>query len=119
MNQDNNIPQPQSPSTAGVRGIILTITDEGRVSSQILGSINEAEFLGLGTYLTNILIKDGILALSRNQVATIESIREVVSKLENRDEKGREECGRESCSDLQPLQDSGLSLESSQEDSVK
>ena len=101
-----------------MRGIILTITESGQVASQIMGELNEAEFLGLGTYLSNVLMKDGIMALSRTQMAEIDALQKLIQALEEmRGEKESESCGTESCSDCSPSSDSGQSSENSQEES--
>ena len=103
-----------------IKGIMLTIEENGRVKNQIMGQLNEAEFLGLGTYLTNVLMKDGILALSQNQIATAESLQRVMATLEVMQEvkaEEEEECGKELCSGSCHSQDSGPSSENCQEDS--
>lgn len=113
----SNNPNPNLQSSQSeMRGIILTIEESGRIKSQMMGNLSEAEFLGLGVYLTNVLMKDGILALSKNQVVTVETLQQLISKVEEMKEapKEEEQCGKESCLDCLHSEDSSQSSESSQ-----
>lgn len=109
----------ENQNQQGVKGILLSITESGRVTSQVMGTLNEAEFLGLGAYLSNVLMKDGILTLSRNQIAEMEALDKIAQALEMMMTGEREEeiCGKESCSDCSPSEDSGQSSEGSQDQS--
>ncbi len=121
MNQtENNQAQAnlQADPNSGVKGILLTITESGRISQQIMGNLNEAEFLGLGSYLSTVIIRDGIIALSNNQVSSLSALDQMTSAIELMQKnlvEGDESCGKESCSDCSPSEDSSQSSENSQE----
>lgn len=112
---EEQVPQQENEKKV-TKGILLTISETGRCQSQIMGTLNEAEFLGLGAYLSNVLIKDGLVALSQNQMSEMEALNSLVDALKMMREGKEEEdkCGQESCSGDCHSQASGPSLESSQ-----
>jgi len=109
---NDNTSSNSQTTQSEMKGVILTIENSGKVKSQIIGTLNEAEFLGLGVYLTNVLMKDGIIALSQNQMATAKTLQQFISDIQRKKEE--EKCGKECCSDCLPLSDSGSSSESCQ-----
>jgi len=95
------------------RGVMLTIDSKGRVEHRILGSLNEAEFMGLGSYLDSLLTKEGFMTLVRGQNALVKSIGDMTETLGKVLEPCQEESSSESC----PSLPSGQSTESSPEQS--
>ena len=100
------------------KGIIATITDNGMIDIQAIGTLNEAEFLGIGAYLSDVLLKDSIRALHKGQGTISKSLDKVCTGLElvatSMTESELLPCGKDSSSEQLPLWDSGSSSESSQ-----
>ncbi len=95
------------------RGLIVTIDDKGMIKLQSLGSINNAEFLGIGAYITSTPLRDGISAVLRNQMLTGDSLRGMTEILQQMN--GEESCGKDSFSEQLPSSASGPSTENSPE----
>lgn len=98
-----------------VRGLFLTIGESGQVNHQIVGKINEAEFLGLGTYVGKILTREGFTVLVENQKDFAKSIDNLIKIIVEKEEKEEELCGKVLPSEDSPLSDSGPSLENSRD----
>lgn len=113
MSENQNQQPPAGPQPGG-RGVLITITESGRIQSQMMGQLNEAEFLGIGAYLSNVLIKDGLVSLSRAQIDEMRALERIAEAMDmmRRDETKEESCGTELCSDSSPSQGSGQSSES-------
>lgn len=105
------------------KGIIVTINKEGAVEHQLLGPLNDAEILGLGTYIHGLDLSSKLARVYEVQIAiaqTSKVIADQVKKMldpeeENEEEsKESEECGKDLSSDSSPPSDSGPSTENSQ-----
>jgi hypothetical protein len=118
MSNETSKPEEQgAPAPAPARGILVTINENGMINSQVLGHLNEAEFLGIGEYLRNVPVKDGLIHLIRSESALRDVVEQMAKLLEEMVEKGEEKCLEAQSSDYSPSLDSGQSSESSQDQS--
>lgn len=82
MTQDKQNENQTPKQENSIKGITLIIDEAtGRVKHQMLGHLNEAELLGFGAYLQTLIIREGMMGLSQNQVAVIESLKRMIEKL--------------------------------------
>ncbi len=95
------------------KGINLTIKD-GRIHLEVIGDINEAEFLGFGAYITSVPIRNNLHALSGSQQKVAEVLHTMSQVITAADkQKEPQSCSKDCCSEYLPSEDSGLSTESS------